>query len=156
MKRSGFKPRWAPRPAKRMDDYTPAPMSPHRAVYAASEADPIQVPKRRYARSRELLQACRLLPCQHCGAQDDTVVAAHSNWGVHGKGRGIKADDTRVAALCSICHHQMDQGFLWDAPTKRAHWWAAHCKTVRLLSGRRLWPEGLALPDISANPFVSN
>ena len=37
------------------------------------------------------------------------VQAAHTNWG-GGKGRGIKADDNLVAALCLHCHFEIDQG----------------------------------------------
>jgi hypothetical protein len=55
--------------------------------------------KFRYVRSKKLLEACREIPCQLCGAQDGTVVAAHSNQAKHGKGRGIKASDEFVAAL---------------------------------------------------------
>ena len=67
-------------------------------------------PKTKYLRDKKRLQACRSLPCQHCGAEDGTVVAAHSNEGIHGKGRGIKASDEFVAALCFTCHANLDQG----------------------------------------------
>jgi hypothetical protein len=49
-------------------------------------------PKHNYIRSKKLLENARKIPCQHCLADDGTVVAAHTNWG-GGKGRGIKADD---------------------------------------------------------------
>jgi hypothetical protein len=52
-------------------------------------------------RNKKLLEACREMPCQHCGSEDGTVVAAHSNQLRDGKGRGIKAHDYRVAALSS-------------------------------------------------------
>jgi shikimate kinase len=58
-------------------------------------------------RSRKLLDAVRELPCQLCGADDGTVVAAHSNYG---KGMGIKSSDASVMALCWKCHHEHDQG----------------------------------------------
>lgn len=61
-------------------------------------------------RNRTLLDACRELPCQWCGAEDGTVVAAHSNQLAHGKGRGLKASDWRVASLCFKCHSDLDQG----------------------------------------------
>lgn len=81
-------------------------------------------------RSKGLLEAVRNSPCQHCGAQDGTVVAAHSNQLRDGKGKGIKAHDYRIAALCSICHHQLDQGILWDKAQRREVWEEAHRKTV--------------------------
>jgi hypothetical protein len=87
-------------------------------------------------RNRKLLTAARELPCQHCGAQDGTVVAAHSNQLRDGKGKGLKAHDYRIAALCNICHHQVDQGFLWDKAQKREVWEEAHRKTIGLLFER--------------------
>jgi hypothetical protein len=41
---------------------------------------------------------------------DGTIVAAHSNQMRDGKGRGLKADDYRIAALCYKCHTELDQG----------------------------------------------
>jgi len=41
---------------------------------------------------------------------DGTVVAAHSNQMRDGKGRGLKAHDYRIAALCFTCHAELDQG----------------------------------------------
>jgi hypothetical protein len=61
-------------------------------------------------RNQKLLEAVRSSPCQHCGAQDGTVVAAHSNQLIDGKGRGLKAHDYRIAALCFRCHSELDQG----------------------------------------------
>ena len=61
-------------------------------------------------RNPKLLQAVRDCPCQHCGVQDSTIVAAHSNQMRDGKGRGLKASDYRIAALCFKCHHEIDQG----------------------------------------------
>jgi len=45
-----------------------------------------------------------------CGKQDGTTVGAHSNQLRDGKGRGIKASDYRIAALCFTCHSEIDQG----------------------------------------------
>jgi hypothetical protein len=81
-------------------------------------------------RNKALLEAVRDCPCQHCGAQDGTVVAAHSNQLRDGKGKGIKAHDYRIAALCHICHHQLDQGFLWDKAQRREVFEAAHRATI--------------------------
>ena len=61
-------------------------------------------------RNKALLEAVRESPCQICGAQDGTVVAAHSNQLRDGKGKAIKAHDFRIAALCYRCHHEIDQG----------------------------------------------
>ena len=63
-------------------------------------------------RNKKLLEILRECPyCLSCGADNDgTVVAAHSNQLRDGKGRGIKAHDFRVAALCYKCHSELDQG----------------------------------------------
>jgi hypothetical protein len=88
--------------------------------------------KTKYVRDKKRLEACRNLPCQHCGAEDGTVVAAHSNEGIHGKGRGIKASDEFVAALCFACRANLDQGRM--TKQERADLWHnAHIKTIKLL-----------------------
>ena len=90
-------------------------------------------------RNKALLEAVRECPCQHCGAQDGTVVAAHSNQLKDGKGKGIKASDAAIAALCYICHHQIDQGFLLNKEERRQIWGEAHRKTMRwLIENERL------------------
>jgi hypothetical protein len=81
-------------------------------------------------RNKHLLEVVRESPCQLCEAKDGTVVAAHSNQLRDGKGRSIKAHDYRVAALCHICHHQMDQGFLWDRKERQEKWEQAHRDTI--------------------------
>jgi hypothetical protein len=61
-------------------------------------------------RNKKLLEYARKLPCQHCGIDDGTIVAAHSNQLRDGKGRGLKASDYRIASLCYTCHTEIDQG----------------------------------------------
>ena len=61
-------------------------------------------------RSQYLLERVRESACQHCGTRDGTIVAAHSNQLRDGKGKGIKAHDYRIAALCFKCHYNLDQG----------------------------------------------
>lgn len=97
------------------------------------------IPKFPYVRSKALLEACRRIACQHCGADDGTVCAAHSNQALHGKGKGIKASDVWIAALCHRCHSMLDQGREWSRETRAAIWWAAHLKTVALLTKLGLW-----------------
>jgi hypothetical protein len=89
-------------------------------------------PKTKYLRDKKRLQACRNLPCQHCGAEDGTVVSAHSNMSIHGKGRGIKASDEYVAALCFTCHANLDQGRM-SKQERTDIWHNAHIKTIALL-----------------------
>ena len=81
-------------------------------------------------RNRKLLDAVRTSPCQHCGVSDGTVVAAHSNQLRDGKGRGLKAHDYRIAALCFKCHHDLDQGSKMSRQERLNMWEDAHRATV--------------------------
>ena len=81
-------------------------------------------------RNKKLLEAVREAPCMHCGAQDGTVVAAHSNQLRDGKGRGIKAHDYRIAALCFRCHSELDQGHQMSREERLNMWEHAHRATV--------------------------
>ena len=81
-------------------------------------------------RNKPLLEVVRYAPCQLCGAQDGTVVAAHSNQQRDGKGTGIKAHDYRIAALCFGCHMQLDQGSKMSKEDRVDIWEMSHRKTV--------------------------
>lgn len=104
-------------------------------------------PKFTYIRSRKLLQAVAGLPCMHCGAHGSTQ-AAHSNQSAHGKGRGIKASDVFVAALCWICHQMLDQGSRLSRAERIDLWTTAWRNTVRALVQRGEWPSDVPVPDI--------
>lgn len=81
-------------------------------------------------RSTKLLELVRQLPCQHCGKQDGTVCAAHSNQQRDGKGMGIKAHDFRIAALCHSCHMELDQGNRLSKMERMEYWEDAHRNTM--------------------------
>ena len=81
-------------------------------------------------RNTKLLEAVRDAPCMHCGIQDGTIVAAHSNQLRDGKGRSIKAHDYRIAALCYRCHHELDQGAKLSKQERLNMWEDAHRATV--------------------------
>lgn len=53
-----------------------------------------------------------LLKCHpYCmGDEGSTTVAAHSNQLIHGKGRGLKADDCMSVWACTRCHDWLDIG----------------------------------------------
>jgi len=107
----------------------------------------MKFPKHDYIRSPELLRNAREIPCQRCGIDDGTVVAAHTNW-QGGKGRGIKADDNLIASLCYKCHCQIDQGSQLTKAERQQIWYAAHNKTVGKLIGLGLWPLDVPVPDL--------
>jgi hypothetical protein len=81
-------------------------------------------------RNKKLLEVVRQSPCQHCGRDDGTVVAAHSNLLRDGKGRGIKASDYRIAALCFKCHSDLDQGAKMSREERKELWEEAHRATI--------------------------
>lgn len=81
-------------------------------------------------RNPKLLQIVRESPCQHCGRQDGTIVAAHSNQLRDGKGKGIKASDFRIAALCYLCHSDLDQGYKMSKEERTQMWEDAHRATI--------------------------
>lgn len=81
-------------------------------------------------RNKKLLETVREAPCMHCGSQDGSVVAAHSNSLSDGKGKGIKAHDFKIAALCFRCHYDLDQGSKMTKQERRDMWLNAHIKTI--------------------------
>jgi hypothetical protein len=81
-------------------------------------------------RNKKLLEILRQSPCQACGREDGTVVAAHSNQLRDGKGRGIKADDFRVASLCFACHQELDQGTRLSKAERVEMFEEAHRSTI--------------------------
>ncbi|WP_228730812.1 hypothetical protein [Acinetobacter sp. F9] len=58
-------------------------------------------------RNQKRLAAIRKLPCIRCGNPNSQ--AAHSNSSRDGKGRGIKADDSKTVSLCFKCHAAFDR-----------------------------------------------
>lgn len=141
LRRTGF--------AKRV--YEPAPPAPLRPVERRGTYDAapkvVTKPKRVYIRSPELLAAVRKLPCMVTGVVGRTE-ASHSNWSRDGKGGRIKADDNKVAAISRDIHHELDQGRRWTREERQEIWWKAHCKTVRVLLARGLWPANVPIPDL--------
>ena len=56
--------------------------------------------------NNQRFKALRQFGCVECGRRP--VDIAHSNFGEHGKGKGIKADDSYTVALCRVCHSDFD------------------------------------------------
>jgi hypothetical protein len=107
----------------------------------------MRFPKHKYIRSLTLLRNAREIACQHCGTDDGTVVAAHTNFG-GGKGRSIKADDNLIASLCHRCHMELDQGSKLSKEERQSIWQVAHRKTVQRLVMLHLWPHDVPVPDL--------
>lgn len=92
-----------------------APMQ-RTGTYATGDmGNPISDPKPEQHRNPHLLSMARGMPCTLevpgiCNRDPATVVAAHSNLSVHGKGGARKADDQYHVHACSGCHRWLDQG----------------------------------------------
>ena len=104
----------------------------------------ISIKKHTYIRSPKLLRAVAELDCQCCGSGYG-VQAAHTNWG-GGKGRGIKADDNLIAALCQTCHSEIDQGKNLTKDQRQQLWLNAHKRTVKILLETNKWASGVPIP----------
>jgi hypothetical protein len=104
--------------------------------------------KHNYVRSKKLLKLVAGLDCQACGS-GQMVQAAHTNWG-GGKGRGIKADDNLVAALCLKCHFEVDQGKDLTKDERQLMWYLAHNLTVAKLCEQGKWPIDVPVPTMEA------
>ena len=81
-------------------------------------------------RNKKLLEIARQLPCQHCGIEDGTIVAAHSNQLRDGQGRGLKASDFRIASLCFCCHAKADTSSTLTKNARIEMWEQAHRATM--------------------------
>ena len=84
-------------------------------------------------RDSKRLKAIRKMICCACGA-DAPSQAAHSNFGIHGKGKGIKADDKYTIPLCHDCHRRFDQYMDMDRDKSRAWFGRMLNKTDRQMN----------------------
>jgi hypothetical protein len=83
-------------------------------------------------RSESLRRAVGSIPCVACGVWGHTQ-AAHANLQRYGKGRGLKASDGALMALCCTrpgevgCHAKLDQmiGMTADEAEQNTHQWIA-------------------------------
>lgn len=80
-------------------------------------------------RSPKRLAAIRLLPCVECGASPRSQ-AAHSNFGIHGKGKGVKADDRYTIPLCVTCHQNLDQNLSQQTRQQQLDWFNRKLKFI--------------------------
>lgn len=64
-------------------------------------------------------EKCLLQISDHCmGDQGDTTVAAHSNFMMHGKAKGLKAEDCYSVWACYYCHSVFDHGDVFTREEK--------------------------------------
>jgi len=72
-------------------------------------------------RNNKRLEQIRSLPCCECGRPPRSQ-AAHSNFGIHGKGKGVKADDKYTIPLCHSCHANLDQNLSQQTRQQQLDW----------------------------------
>ena len=110
-----------------------------------------------YFRSRKLLDACRDITCTwplpH--ACDFTSEAAHSNQLRDGKGKGLKAPDYAVAAICHTAHMECDRGATLTKQERREAWDEAHRKTLHelIMMGVLAVPRGKIERPVVSGPI---
>ena len=80
-------------------------------------------------RDNERLELIRSLPCCQCGASPRSQ-AAHSNFGIHGKGKGVKADDCYTIPLCHSCHADLDQNLSQQTRQQQLDWFNRKLKFI--------------------------
>lgn len=80
-------------------------------------------------RDPKRLEKIRSLPCCQCGASPRSQ-AAHSNFGIHGKGKGVKADDRYTIPLCHKCHANLDQNLLQQTRQQQLEWFNRKLKFI--------------------------
>lgn len=104
-------------------------------------------------RSRALLDAIAGLPCKLrlTGCLGSPCVAAHSNWAIHGKGRGIKAHDCFAVPACYACHYELDQGKKMTGEERREAWERAWRETILALFRHGLVSIGRASPILQGH-----
>jgi len=110
--------------------------------------------KHQYIRSKKLLKLVAGLDCQACGS-GNMVQAAHTNWG-GGKGKGVKANDNLVAALCLKCHYEIDQGKELSKEERQEKWQRAHTATVKELYLQGNWPIDVPIPTFTIGAQLSS
>jgi hypothetical protein len=72
-----------------------------------------------------------------------------------GKGRGVKADDNLVAALCFKCHYEIDQGKELSKEERQEKWQRAHTATVKELYLQGNWPIDVPIPSFTIDVQLS-
>lgn len=80
-------------------------------------------------RNPKRLELIRSLPCCECGLPPRSE-AAHSNFGEHGKGKALKADDKYTIPLCRSCHGQFDQNLSQRTRQQQMDWFNRKLKFI--------------------------
>jgi hypothetical protein len=147
MKRTGFAPKFQPRPAKIIGDgYTLRPRGPACARSDGKARMVVQIPKATPVESEPYRRLVAARPCINCGLELYSQ-AAHPNTN---KAKGAKADDRLCFPLCHVggnsCHPRFDLYQLYGRAMQSdlEPRWAR--ETQRAIVSDGAWPAGLPLP----------
>lgn len=147
MARTGFAPKYPPRPVKVIGDgYTIRPRGPAVSLASVWLHRLVQIPKDAPVESEPYRRLVAARPCINCTLELHSQ-AAHPNTG---KAKGMKADDRLVFPLCHVggndCHGRFDLYQLYgrQRQSELEPEWALRTQRAILEDGD--WPAGLALP----------
>lgn len=118
----------------------------HKVAAALNFLRPIEHKPESVFRSRQHRMNVAALSCACCGRYGRSQ-AAHLNILASGKSMGRKASDALIVPLCADeigrrgCHHQLDQGGVYDKATSAAYQIQWLQETRDQLRARRQWPE---------------
>ena len=128
MKRTPFKAKTPERREAKQVQYVARPREVATASVQLPMAQPVLKDNRH--ESEAWRRAVAALPCVLCGRQGETQ-CAHRN---EGKGMGLKTDDALSAAICAICHSEIDQGKTMTRDERRQRLDVAILLTIRALA----------------------
>lgn len=101
----------------------------------------MMLPKAKPIRSKKLRRSANGEQCTMfspwCNGNSATTVWCHSNMGMHGKGRGRKADDLFGFYGCSGCNAWYDSSEA-SREEKAAYFFPAHARSLLLLCDKGL------------------
>lgn len=149
MKRTGFKPRFPPKPPREWDGLAPV-QAPVRATLGRGDGKArmsVPVPKAAPVECEAYRRLVAARPCINCGLEGSSQ-AAHPNTG---KAKGMKADDRLCFPLCHVggnsCHGRFDLYQLYGRlmQSELEPEWALQTQRAILSDGD--WPAGLPLPE---------
>lgn len=84
--------------------------------------------------NKKLRNSARFESCSSCGADDGTIVWAHSNLNYHGKGMGTKSHDIFGAYLCRNCHDVYDGRAKSELSKEEKQKWFQMCNENSLIT----------------------
>ncbi|MGA9855318.1 MAG: nuclease domain-containing protein [Gammaproteobacteria bacterium] len=109
-------------------------------------------------RSKAITQSAKGESCAvlspYCNHDRSTVVWAHSNLHIHGKGRGIKAHDLFGCYSCSTCHDWIDRRGSGEGEYRDAYFHRAMAESIMRLIERGIVTIQDCEPEAAASKIL--